>query len=288
MNTSRHQSRYRFPQKLNSSLIESLEGRRLLSVAVPMATTTYISPPLMPTAPIAITPVVLSGTKIHAETDQAFRAVIGTIRGLPALPSGYTLQGEIDWGDGTPPSAAQFVPQADGTAAGAIAVLGAHTYTAVGSDDIRVVVTAVPPPWSEAPVRFIGSFHSKANVIAPNGGVTLNETAGVSFTAQLGFFHTTLPASTLTAVIDWNDGTQSLGKIVELPTAGILPTFAVVGTHTYAATASYLVHMTVYSSYPSPIVSPTATTTPTTTPPVILVAQIDSVIDVLPRFDEIV
>ena len=275
MNSSLRQSRCRFPQRLNSPLVESLEGRRLLSVAVPTAT--LISPTTIPTTTVTTTSPVLTGTTIHAQKGQPFRAVIGTIRGLGALPSGYTLQGQINWGDGTPSSAAQFVPLAD--AADSIAVLGAHTYTAVGSDDIRVVVSAVPPSSSDALVRLIGSFHSKAGVIAPNGGVTLNETAGVSFTAQLGFFRSTLPGSTLTAVINWADGTQSLGKIVPLPTASIVPTYAVVGAHTYAATGSYLVHITVYSSYPSPVVSPTVSTTSP-----VIVAQIDSVIDVLPRF----
>ncbi len=274
MSTSLRQSRYGF----GCPLIESLEDRRLFALAVPTAT--LISPTPMPPASAAsttsdttATAPVLTGTTIHAITGQPFRAVIGTIRGLPALPNGYTLQGGIDWGDGTKRSDAKYVRRSDGS----IVVLGAHTYAAVGSSDIQVVVSAVPPPWSEAPARLIGSFHGKADVIAANGGVTLNETAGVGFTARLGFFRTTRAASTLQAVIDWGDGTQSAAKIVPLPTAGIVPTYAVDGAHRYATTASYLVHITVYSAYPSPTLSPTATTTRGT-----LVAKIDSVIDVLP------
>jgi hypothetical protein len=251
-----------------SQFLESLELRRLLSVAAPTAGPTLTAVRL----PSAVTrfSTVLVGTTINAETNQAFRAVIGTIRRLGPLPSGYTLHGDIDWGDGTAMSEAQFVTQADGS----IAVLGDHTYSTVGTDDIRVVVSAVPPPWSEAPVRLIGNFHSKANVIASNGGVTLEETAGVSFTENVGFFRSTIDSATMSAVIEWSDGTQTPGKIAELPTAGPVPTFAVAGSHDYSATGSYLAHVTVYSSYPSPIVGPM--------PPVILVAQIDSVIDVLP------
>ena len=83
----------------------------------------------------------------------------------------------------------------------------------------------------------------------------------------------------MTAVIDWGDGTQSRGKILALPTADPLAggLFAVYGSHTYVRDASYLVHVTVYSSSPPPVVGPTATD-----PPIILVAQLDSVIDVLP------
>jgi hypothetical protein len=251
-----------------ASFVEPLESRRLLSVAAPTVGTSFGSPG--PSSPVAVNSTVLVGTTINAEANQAFRAVIGTIQGLGRLPSGYTLRGDIDWGDGTATSLAQFVRQSDGS----IAVIGSHTYSSVGTDDITVVVSAVPPPGSLRPVRLIGTFHSKANVIASNGGVTLEETVGVSFTEKVGFFRSTIDPSTMSAVIQWGDGTQSPGKIVELPTAGPVPTFAVVGSHTYSATGSYVAHVTVYSSYPSPIVGPT--------PPVIIVAEIDSVIDVLP------
>jgi hypothetical protein len=255
-----------------SLFLESLESRRLLSLGLPTVGTSLSWLRLSST--VTATSTVLIGTTINAEANQPFRAVIGTIGGLGRLPAGYTLHGDIDWGDGTPASQAQFVRQANGS----IAVLGTHTYSSVGTDDIKVVVSAEPPPWSEAPVRLIGTFHSKANVIAPNGGVTLEETAGVSFTDKIGFFRSTIDPSTMTADIQWGDGSQSLGKILELPTAGPVPTFAVLGTHTYSATGSYLAHVTIYSSYPWPIVGPTAGPTP----PVILVAQFDSVIDVLP------
>ena len=262
----------RSPSRLGHAAVEPLEDRRLLSVAMPAAPAA-VSPALIGPIPITTTGTILSGTIIHAETSQPFRAVIGTTRGLPAAPTGYSLQGAINWGDGTPTSAAQFVPESNGT----IAVLGAHTYTAVGLDNITVIVTAAPPAGSLAPVKLIGVIHSKATVIAPNGGVTLNETAGVPFTANVGFFHSTLSLNTMTAVISWGDGTRSIGKIVALPTTGPIGGFAVFGSHAYAAVGSYAVHVVVFSAQPSPIVSPTATT-----PPIILVAAFDSVIDVLP------
>ena len=115
-------------------------------------------------------------------------------------------------------------------------------------------------------------------MIESKGGVTLTETAGVNFTANVGTFRSSLSSDTMTAVIDWGDGTQSAGKIVALPTADpIGGAFAVYGNHTYARDASYLVHVTVYSYSPPPVAAPTATD-----PPIYLVAEIDSVIDVLP------
>lgn len=262
-------SLYRSAARFGVALVERLEGRRLLSVVVPTAPA-GVSPALISPRPIPIASAgtILTGTIVHAETNQPFRAVIGTIRGLTTLPTGYMLQGTINWGDGTPTSPAQFVPQPNGV----IDVLGAHTYTKAGADSIGVAVTAAAPAGSLAPVKLIGVFHSKATVIAPNGGVTLNETVGVPFTANLGTFRSTLSSLTMTAVISWGDGTRSVGKIVALPNAGPVPDFAVFGDHTYAAIGSYAVHIVVFSSQPSPL----ATT------PVILVAQLDSVIDVLP------
>lgn len=264
----------RFHSRLGRALMESLEDRRLFAVAPPIAVPTPIAP--VPTPPITVTNgAVLTGTLIHAEAGQAFRAVIGTINNLHALPTGYTLNGSINWGDGTPASAAQFVALPGGS----IDVLGAHTYASAGTDTISVVVTAVPPAGSLTVIMFIGSFQSKANVIAPDGGVTLNENAGVAFTAKLGTFHSALSESMMTAVISWGDGTESIGKIIALPTAAPIGEFAVYGSHTYATTGSYAVHITVTYSVLPPIISPVATA-----PPVILVAQIDSVIDVLPLF----
>lgn len=252
-------------------MLETLEDRRLLSgsVAAPGPALPALGSPIT----ITSSPTILSGTTIHAEAGQPFHAVIGAIHGLPGLQATYRLQGTIDWGDGTASSAAQFLP----APGGAIDVLGAHTYAAAGSDAISVVVTAVPPGGSLALVKLLGTIHSKALVIAPNGGVTLTETAGVAFTANLGTFRSTLSMLTMTAVITWGDGTQSTGKIVALPTTGPVPDFAVYGSHTYASTGSYPVHITVYSGPPSPVVDPIWPT-----PPVVLVAQIDSVIDVLP------
>jgi hypothetical protein len=258
-------------------LFESLEPRQFLSISLPAGLTGTTAPTPTPVQPVLTSAVVLSGRGIYAEAGQPFTAVIGTIRGLPPVPSGYKLAATIDWGDGTPKSQASFRREANGT----IDVIGDHTYAGVGADVITVVVTEDPPPWTALPVRLVGTFHGAAKVLESKGGVTLTETAGVNFTANVGTFRSMLSSDTMTAIIDWGDGTQSRGKILALPTADpIGGAFAVYGNHTYYKSSSYLVHVTVYSSTPPPVVGPTATDP--TEPPVILVAQIDSVIDVLP------
>jgi hypothetical protein len=264
------------PRRLSAGRVkpvfESLESRQFLSAGLAADTTPTAGFVPTPLRPILTTAAALNGRGIYAEAGQPFRAVIGTIRDLPLVPRAYTLSATIDWGDGTPATQGTFRREPDG----AIAVIGAHAYANVGSDVITVVVTEDPPPWSELPVRLVGSFRSAAKVFESRGGVTLEETAGVNFTANVGTFRSTLSSTTMTAMIDWGDGTQSRGKIIPLPTADpVGGAFAVYGNHTYAKDGSYLVHVTVYSS--SPIVAPTATD-----PPIFLVAQFDSVIDVLP------
>ncbi|HSV15017.1 MAG TPA: hypothetical protein VLI90_12225 [Tepidisphaeraceae bacterium] len=254
-------------RRFDVSIVERLESRRLLSVAISTAATAGAAAGGDVSA--APSTVVLTGTALHAQTNQFFRAVVATIRNLPLLSSVYRFRASINWGDGKASSFANFVRQADGS----IAVIGAHTYASVGVDDITVMITAVPPAWSALPVRIVGTFKSSATVFAPDGGVTIEATAGVHVTATVGFFRTTLSSTLLGATIDWGDGQQSAGKILALPTADPLAggAFAVVGEHTYSAVASDLVHVTVYE------LTPVGAAPPTT-----IIAEIDSVVDVLP------
>jgi hypothetical protein len=59
--------------QFSSPLLESLERRRLLSVSVPTAVSTLISPIEIAPTSIPATQVILTGTSIHAQTNQAFR-----------------------------------------------------------------------------------------------------------------------------------------------------------------------------------------------------------------------
>lgn len=259
------------PGGVTLPLVEALENRRLLSVALPAAALT--TSPATSGAAVSVATTALTGRKIHAEAGQSFEAVIGKITGLATRPAAYTVEGSINWGDGTGASAATFVRQANGS----ISVLGTHTYANVGTDSITVIVTENPPPGSAAPVLLVGRIHSTADVISSNGGVTVEETAGVPFTAAVGFFSSNLSAQTMTAMISWGDGTTSVGKILALPTADLVGRFEVAGSHTYSQTQSYVVNVIVTTAPPPPVAAPQAT------PPLsILVANIDSVIDVLP------
>jgi hypothetical protein len=254
-----------------STFFEALENRQLLSVVPSTGAPVLTS---ASTSTVATT-VVLSGRTIHAEVGEKFTAVLGTISNLPAVQKPYSLHGTITWGDASNVqvvSPATFVHMGNGS----IGVVGSHTYLKVATDKITITITEVPPPGTAIPVKLIGTIHSVADVIAKTG-VTLQETTGVKFTADLGLFSSKLSASVLTATINWGDGTTSIGKILATPVASPIAggKFAVFGTHTYASAKSYLVHVTITTS---PVVTPGGVSTPI----ILVVAQWDSVIDVLP------
>jgi hypothetical protein len=266
----------------NLPLIEALENRRLLSTVVgPIVGPILPTPPI---PPVSISSATLVGNPIHAEANQAFKAALGSIQDLK-LPTGYTLQGTINWGDGSPTSAATFVKRIDGT----VEVVGSHTYVGVGSDPISVLITESNPISTTAAVVLVGTLKTTATVISSPGGVTLEETGDVPFTANVGSFSSNLSLSTMTAVINWGDGTSSIGRILATPVTPpasgadvsvVGGTFVVDGSHIYARSGSYVVHVSVTSR---PVVPPPVTVTSTSAePPIIIdVAEIDSVIDVL-------
>jgi hypothetical protein len=258
----------------SSTLIEVLEDRRLLSItpiggAALLPTTPIITAPVVPTSP------VLGGRSVLAEANEPFQAVIGSFSALPVLTIDYTFAGSIDWGDGTPATPATFFRQGNGT----IDILGSHTYTSTGNNNITITLFQSPPSDTAAPIISVGTIDSTATVVSSPGGVTLEKSAGVRFDAAVGSFTSSISDLRMLATIDWGDGTVSVGKIVALPVAAGSTLgggrFEVVGTHTYAQTGSYAVNVTVTAS---PVLDP-----PNPTPDFsVLVAQIESVADVLP------
>jgi hypothetical protein len=250
-------------------LLQALEGRVLFD-AQPVVSGLVAIQTGSNAVPSA---AVIAGLNIHAQTAQPFTAVIATFHNLPLVPAAYTLKGSIDWGDGAV-SPATFVRQPDGTTD----VLGTHTYASAGEDTISVQILAYPPPGTLAAVRLVGSVRTKAEVFNPSGGLTLIQTAGVAFTANLGSFHTTASVSKATAIINWGDGTVSQGTIVAVPTAGPVAGgyFVVMGSHTYSSIGSYVTQITVLAVDDTALASNVATTAPKP------LALIDSVIDVLP------
>lgn len=82
----------------------------------------------------------VGGVTIHSVPNQPFSGVVGTFTFALASPVNYVLNAVINWGDGQS-SVGKIVV----TTTGAYSVLGTHTYAAVGTYRINIVVTARPP-----------------------------------------------------------------------------------------------------------------------------------------------
>ena len=87
----------------------------------------------------------------------------------------------------------------------------------------------------------------------PSVGITLHEKAGVQFTAALGTFVTSAPATNLQANIGWGDGTNSKGTLNPIGVVGIDEIrFEVDGTHTYRKAGAYPIRVMVIEPGPTP------------------------------------
>ncbi len=142
----------------------------------------------------------------------------------------------IDWGDGTAATSATVV----GPPGGPFTLSGSHTYARAGTYSLVVNVTqsdgshvvlqnqAVVAPASLAPADSFGTPAA----------------AGRSVSGPLASFTDGNPVSVVadySAVVDWGDGSQSSGT-VSGPNGG---PYTVSGSHTYAATNTYVVSVTL-------------------------------------------
>ena len=181
---------------------ETLEGRRLLSAASLAVA--------QPTGPI-----VAQGETIEVQSGQVFNGELGVISGLPRKG----LQANINWGDGTEVSRGSFFTDL----AGNLHIEGAHLYTQGGTFPIIIRLRRGNHH------VLVAAFQSVADVTPSS--VTLELNPGQPFSGVVGSFPT--PAQGIDAntqaLIDWGDGTRTLGTIQPDPLGGQ----DVIGSHTY-------------------------------------------------------
>ena len=246
-----------------ATMIEALEGRRLLSAAA-IGLEPLVASPLAAVA-VAATPAG-HGVTLNLTAGQPFSGALGTFTGIsPAREAGLHISASVHWGDGTAASPGDFSIDSAGT----ISVSGTHTYAKAGKHAISVSIIGRPiaKPGQPTPtyVVLLGTIHSKAVIVAATttttaaasvisgGGVTLHEAPGVKFTASVGTFITIAPATGLKASITWGDGTSSIRTPKAIGVIGIDQIqFEVDGTHTYAKAGTYPIHVTVYKPGPTP------------------------------------
>jgi hypothetical protein len=215
---------------LRTPVLERLEDRRLMSAP----------------APVILTGLAVTGhgETLQVEATDVFSRRVAVLSGVAGAAADFSnLTAIINWGDGSAVTNGKFVQRADGT----IAVRGGHTYAAAGTFNIDVLVSERPalPPGQPNPYMpiIIADVKSTATAITDEheGGVSLTETATAQFTATVGTFDFANPGLGIAAVINWGDGRQSLGQVVQTGENE----YAVIGTHRYAAGGTYTAHVSV-------------------------------------------
>ena len=184
---------------------------------------------------------------------------LGTIINPPAGLPARDFTATLNWGDGSPVSAATIVQDAANPSV--YDITGTHSYSAPGTFTVTNSVAfsggtiSANVGGSTVSVTFPMAGPTAGNPatiindpLTAGTGVTLTPAAntGLLFTNSLvGKFtdaNTSEPASDFTAVIDWGDGSAtSLGTIIPTGSGG----FNVEGTHAYTRFGTYVTTVNV-------------------------------------------
>jgi hypothetical protein len=179
--------------------------------------------------------LTVTGASVAAVTGQPFLATVATV----SDPGGsrHDLVAEIDWGDGSRP---EWVLLDGPDAQGNFDVAGFHRYGTAGNYTVTVTVFdrdtgASATGTATANVEDSGSLSVTASRI--------ETTAGTSFSGTVATVSGVAATDTLTATIDWGDGSAlDTTATVTTDSNGNL---VVQGTHTYANVGNYRITVTV-------------------------------------------
>jgi hypothetical protein len=254
------------------AVIEPLESRALLSAALLSSSVVLKSPASLTAGSTVVTPIkVVTGPNVNAIAGTPFMATVG-FYATPVLDPPLQYLANVNWGDGVTTAAKISYGQSD--VKFGIVITGSHTYAKAGHYVITTTLMTGPiNPKMGLADTIIEKIVDQGIVAAfpanSSGGLTLAEVPGKSFTAVVGNFTAIAPATDLTAIITWGDGTTSAGKLKATGVSGVdVIKFSVTGTHTYALVGKYPVTIRVYKGAAS-----TAGATP--------IATIESTVNVL-------
>jgi hypothetical protein len=184
----------------------------------PDALVDAIPSPLTGVAP----PLGATGVTLAETQGIAFSATMASVSDANASDTASTLSAQIAWGDGT--TSAGTVTGS----AGAFTVSGAHTYAGSGVLTATVTVTS-QLTGAQATATSTVVVAAEMNVT----GQAFSATQGVLFSgvvASVADVNPAVTAASLTATIDWGDGTTSTGTVT-----GAASPFQIAGQHTYVS-----------------------------------------------------
>jgi hypothetical protein len=194
---------------------------------------------------------VLSGTGVPVSPTEgtSFNGAVATFTNTDTANTAADFTATIHWGDGT--TGAGTVTGAGGT----FTVSGTHTYADDGPFTVTAVLADDAPGTATATATGTATV-AEADVLSGSATpIQTVEGTPVGVVATFTDAFTGNPASDLTATIDWGDGTTTAGTI-----SGGNGSFTVTGSHTYTASGSFTVAVTLADDAPG-----TATATATTT-----------------------
>ncbi len=178
--------------------------------------------------------------KVHQAANRPFAGDVAILTGVSSnAPNLADLQGTIDWGDGSAPTAAQFVRDRKG----AIHVQGSHTFASGGNKIVAVSLTQTlyekSSPTTDPPIQLPafqtlarirgGGSHASKYIAQPT---TITATAGAPFDGVIATITGPVPdqLSVLEATVAWGDGTHSSASVISDAPGH----WNVIASHTYA------------------------------------------------------
>jgi hypothetical protein len=232
--------------------VELLEDRTVpsgTSIAGPILQSIAHSssvPALAPSAVVSASAGV-EGPTVRATAGVPFSGVVG-FYASPVLDPPFMYSATVNWGDGGNSKATLSYGAYDGQYGYLISAT--HTFAKPAIAAVKVTLVEGPiNPSSAMPSRIVEYITDKAIVNSPTG-VTINESIGKRFTADLGTFWTFVGPH-LSAVITWGDGSSSRGTLTPIRSQGRDGVeYEVVGTHAYKNAGIYPVHIVVYNVWP--------------------------------------
>ena len=184
------------------------------------------------------TALTTTSTTLQAVEGMVFRGAVAAFAVTAANPVASNYSAVIDWGDGNTTTGTVTA-----TGNGGFLVLGNHTYSEEGSQNVTVTINDLSNSGNNATVteqtRIADAPLVARGVVLPvQTDLSLNNVTLATF-HDLGGAE---PAGTYTATIDWGDGVTADTGTVTVNGDG---TLSVLGSHTYAASGSYVVKVTI-------------------------------------------
>lgn len=211
------------------------------------------------TATITDAALTSIGRMITPVEQNSFVAVVASVDDANPYGTADDLTAIVNWGDGSPNSSADVVPNPGAITDGAgFLLMGSHTYAVQGLYPITVTVQS-----SGGSSTAAASEANTADMPLVGVGTTIQAIKGVAFSNIVATCTDTdsspEPEPPYTCLINWGDGSTSMGTISEQGDDGASVPYLISGSHTYAQSGSYQVMVTIDN--PQTQVSTTARST---------------------------